>query len=225
VFEEATKAVCASKHPTLTNTIVMYNMLINACEDFVETSPRSEMLGEAVDAARSKLCDYYAKADAAVYPVATIIDPRVKLGYYEREGWEEECVLEAKATAKRVFDSYVPAQHEEAQPQPVSKGYKKSKAFRRRRNNCPCKDELRRYLGEKEVDDCPDFDVLQWWRGSAGTYPHLSRMARDYLAVPSTGAPAERAFSKGAELVDSKRASLDPETIKKSMCMQSWLKQ
>jgi hypothetical protein len=64
---------------------------------------RVEMLREAVDAARSKLCASYAKADAIVYPVATIIDPRVKLTYHKREGWEEERVLEASAAIKQAF--------------------------------------------------------------------------------------------------------------------------
>ena len=90
VFDDATKAICASEYPTLANTIPLYNALIDTLEDFTEESTRIQMLDGAVDVAREKLCANYTKADAAGYLIATIIDPRVKMSYYEQEEWEEE---------------------------------------------------------------------------------------------------------------------------------------
>ncbi|EXX64062.1 hypothetical protein RirG_146400 [Rhizophagus irregularis DAOM 197198w] len=55
-------------------------------------------------------------------------------------------------------------------------------------------------------------------------YPHLAAMARDYLAIPATSVPIERAFSGGTDLVTQKRCSLSPETIKACMCLKSWWK-
>lgn len=43
-------------------------------------------------------------------------------------------------------------------------------------------DELDQYLNadnERDVDD-----PLMWWHQHRHTYPHLSRMARDYLTIP-----------------------------------------
>jgi hypothetical protein len=225
MFDEATELVCASKHPTLTGTIPVYNALIDVCEDFVDERTGIEMLRKAVDAAREKLRSYYAKADAAVYPIATIIDPRVKMAYYVRERWEDEWVHEAKAAIKGALDSYdVSSQHEESRPQQITRGllmreriYHPQRPHRR--------NELKEYLDEPVVDDFSDFDVLQWWGRHSGTYSRLSCMARDYLAVPSTSTPAERAFSKGADLVHVKRASLSPETIRSCMCLQSWMQE
>jgi hAT family C-terminal dimerisation region len=78
-------------------------------------------------------------------------------------------------------------------------------------------------LTEPEADHAPSFDVLQWWRAHSGVYSRLPLMARDYLAVPSTSTPAERAFSRGAGLVYPERGSLSAETIRASMCLQSWM--
>jgi hAT family C-terminal dimerisation region len=67
-------------------------------------------------------------------------------------------------------------------------------------------------------------DVLQWWKSNAPLYPHLSEIARDYLAIPATSASVERAFSCGADIVDDKRGALNGDTIKACLCLKSWLK-
>ena len=42
-------------------------------------------------------------------------------------------------------------------------------------------------------------DVLMWWKFNSKKYPNLSRMARDYLAIPGTSASSERLFSSGKD--------------------------
>jgi hAT family C-terminal dimerisation region len=43
------------------------------------------------------------------------------------------------------------------------------------------RDELDRYLGSD-----PEYvvDAVRWWYDRRADYPHLSRMARDYLIIP-----------------------------------------
>ena len=51
---------------------------------------------------------------------------------------------------------------------------------------------------EKYLEMAPashDVDVLHWWATNSKTFPHLSRMARQFLSVPATSASAERVFS------------------------------
>lgn len=43
------------------------------------------------------------------------------------------------------------------------------------------RDELERYLS---TDPESVEDVLLWWHGKRATFPHLSRMALDYLSIP-----------------------------------------
>ncbi len=44
-----------------------------------------------------------------------------------------------------------------------------------------------------------------WWKLNSVKYSNLSRMARDYLAIPWTSASSERLFSSGKELITNKR--------------------
>ncbi|CAG8848217.1 17511_t:CDS:2, partial [Gigaspora margarita] len=45
-------------------------------------------------------------------------------------------------------------------------------------------------------------------------YPNLSKMAKDYLAIPGTSVPVECIFSSSTDLISAKRYSLNPDTIK-----------
>ena len=40
-----------------------------------------------------------------------------------------------------------------------------------------------------------DTDPLEWWKINENQYPRLSKMARDFLAIPSTSVPSEQCFS------------------------------
>lgn len=55
-------------------------------------------------------------------------------------------------------------------------------------------------------------------------FPHLSKMAKDFLAVSGTGVPIERLFSHGTDLLGLKRPSMHGETIRKCMCLQGWIR-
>ncbi len=65
-------------------------------------------------------------------------------------------------------------------------------------------------------------DVLGWWRLKSETYPSVSRMARDYLAIPASSASVEREFSDAKLLVTDRRCSLDSETIEAIKLLKSW---
>ena len=57
-------------------------------------------------------------------------------------------------------------------------------------------------------------DVLDFWRTHEAKYPHLARMARQYLAVPASCASVERLFSSvGLVKSDSRANLLDATTI------------
>ena len=45
-----------------------------------------------------------------------------------------------------------------------------------------------------------DVDLLQWWADHEEVWPHLSRMARQFLGCPATSASAERVFSLAGRL-------------------------
>lgn len=61
-----------------------------------------------------------------------------------------------------------------------------------------------------------------WWKANCLAYPRLAEVARDYLAIPATGAPVERVFSGGADMVSPKRGCLAADTIRASLCLKEW---
>ncbi|KAK3273198.1 hypothetical protein CYMTET_18554 [Cymbomonas tetramitiformis] len=83
------------------------------------------------------------------------------------------------------------------------------------------KDELTRYL------ELPDValvvDLLVWWREHAIEFPQLSKMARQFLAVPATTAGVERAFSKVSRMHSDLRKNLTEGVIEHSVmaCMNT----
>ncbi|KAH7681478.1 Tam3-transposase (Ac family) protein [Dioscorea alata] len=70
--------------------------------------------------------------------------------------------------------------------------------------------------------DPNQFDALEWWKGSTLKYRILSRMARDILAIPITTVASEASFSAGSRVIDTYRASLDPETVQALLCGGDW---
>lgn len=182
-----------------------------------------------MEAAHAKLCDYYSTTWAGMYAVALILDPSCKMDYYRASDWDASEIANAKNALLRVIEEYGRTPEAVAVPQPsqVSGVAGSGGALRRnwakkiKRRRVEKEDELERYLEAPTIGT--DADILEWWKRNAGEYPCLARIARDYLAIPATSAPAERAFSCGADLVTDKRGSLSEETIRACMCLDSWL--
>jgi hypothetical protein len=75
----------------------------------------------------------------------------------------------------------------------------------------PITDEIEDYL---KLDVSCD-DVLQFWRSSKDTFPHLKRLSQVILAIPATSTPSEKVFSITGLIVNAKRTMLAPENIGK----------
>lgn len=58
-------------------------------------------------------------------------------------------------------------------------------------------------------------DPLVWWREHATDLPQLARLARKYLATPSSSVYSERLFSEYGNIYEEKRSRLLPRTGEK----------
>jgi hypothetical protein len=56
--------------------------------------------------------------------------------------------------------------------------------------------------------------VADWWREHEKIYPRYANAARRYLAIPATSAPCERLFSTGGRVLEKRRASLNPSSVR-----------
>ena len=221
-FKTATNYLCAAGYPTLTTAVPVYNYLIDALEDYRDNRENVDVIRAATRAALEKIQTYYSKTVADVYAVTTILDPRFKLQYYKENDWEQRWIDEAVESFRNAYAYYRdPSAPRTGERLPVDHDNTDlmETVFRRRPTENP--DELDEYLSAPAANT--GTDVLQWWKTNATTYPCLATMARDYLAIPATGAPVERVFSGGTDLVQPKRGSLSENSVHVCMCLKSWL--
>lgn len=58
-----------------------------------------------------------------------------------------------------------------------------------------------------------DTDPLQWWRQHKQRFPVLARVARRFLCIPASSAPAERVWSTAGNTITEKRARLSDQSV------------
>jgi len=105
-FKKTTDWICKSSIPTLSTAVPAYNYLIDKIELYQSNLKDQLPFPEALTAAKEKLCFYYEKTGAIAYPVATILDPRLKMHYYKNNNWEEHWIKEAKEAIVTEFNYY-----------------------------------------------------------------------------------------------------------------------
>ena len=72
--------------------------------------------------------------------------------------------------------------------------------------------ELEAYLRVPQVYS--NVNTLQWWKDHEAEFPHVARMAKQYLGVPATSASVERLFSSvGLVKTDLRGSLLDSTTV------------
>jgi len=77
------------------------------------------------------------------------------------------------------------------------------------------------YLEEKV--ELPQVDPIEWWRTYESRFPNLSRMARDYLAIPATSVPSEHCFSIAGNVLTKRRSAMTEGMANAIMCCKYWL--
>jgi hypothetical protein len=63
---------------------------------------------------------------------------------------------------------------------------------------------------------------LEWWKSNMSQFPHLSKMACDYLSIPATSVSSEQCFSISKNLITDNRNRLAGKTVRACMCLRSW---
>ena len=76
----------------------MYNKLLNLLEDVTRDQSKHKLIRKGAAAGLEKLSNYYDKATPIVM-VATLMDPRCKLEYFETHGWSHSGAID---------DSFIP---------------------------------------------------------------------------------------------------------------------
>ena len=82
--------------------------------------------------------------------------------------------------------------------------------------------ELHAYLQQATVEE----DALTWWKVAGyQAYPKIAILAKDFLLISATSAPAHRFFSSGRGIITYTRSRLNAESISALMTLKCWLQQ
>ena len=75
------------------------------------------------------------------------------------------------------------------------------------------KNEVEEYLLLSQIPFTMAFDLLNWWRTRSAMWPNLSKMARQFLALPATSGCVERLFTAGGVMHGDLRKRLKEENL------------
>lgn len=84
--------------------------------------------------------------------------------------------------------------------------------------------ELTNYLDSPLEVDASGCKAIEWWGHHQLTYPILSRLARDYLAIPASSTASERAFSSAGLIGTDRRSRLGGELFEHIQILKSGMK-
>jgi hypothetical protein len=65
-------------------------------------------------------------------------------------------------------------------------------------------------------------DIYQYWKAKWYDFPIISRITKDFLAIPATSAPSECVFSIGSHVVTKKQNRLTGDSVQMIMCLKDW---
>jgi hypothetical protein len=252
-FANVTKEIEGLKHPTLNVVIPLYNSLIDHVEDWIdeencllnnEGRKTCEEIIAGARVAKEKLLKYYNKT-AEVYIVPVVLDPRLKLNYFDAQEWGSFLETEVKAayvlfqsnilhslqsifkiiSLSRAWERYQPSP-EPAASEPNENKVATCSVFSKLQDRVrkhQTKDELQSYLA-LGPEEAPDDDILKYWKLNSMKWPRLASMAKDYLAPYASSASSERPISTGRDLISFNSHSYLPETMEVNMRLRSWFR-
>jgi hypothetical protein len=223
-FKDITQYVNGDQYCTISAVVPFYNTLFDHLDKAIAESDETSVIYQAAVAAKVKLEKYYSETSHA-YTIATFIDPRFRLEYYQDsdENGGEISWQEIKQIAKSKFDLYYTLYTApESIDEPIDEVNLSAVdlCFKRKRKVVVnAKNEFDIYCAETSEKS---MDPINWWKYNCARFPILSRMARDYLAIPGTSTSSEREFSSSRRLITDFRTSLSPNTVQAVQCLKSW---
>lgn len=186
-----------------------------------------------------KLNEYYIKlGESPLFSAAVILHPSLSLHWLE-ERWSDKDQLtwlyDAKQGLLSFWERWYQCDDNQGKNQQPETQQQSQVIIQRRREDSKYQQwlnsmtiklsddgsELDRYYRlnlPQQVDD-----PIQWWLSQQSSFPTLSKLALDLLAIPAMAADCEREFSLAKLTLSSQRHSLQPETLEKLQCLKNWL--
>lgn len=204
-----------TRHCTIPSYLPTLNWLISSMDDYTENNTGS--LSDASYMALLKLRKYELSIESSKLPfIATFLNPAVKMNYF-KEYYSTSELRDIRTQISNYFSKNYehPEQNSKRKISDVEPDidedeldahmFKRSKVEK-------MSTELQKYIALPLQHE--RVDSLQYWKSRENEFPHMSQMARDFLAIQSGSVCVERDFSGAVDLVTPNRCSLTKETIR-----------
>ena len=217
-FHDSTTHLSAVQYPTLLLQLIYYELLLRHFRylrsEEKDKSGSTSILFKACDAGFTVLSSYWNKSDEqSALALALLLDPRCKSITLRRLGWTERYINQSIRNFYRIYDEkYAPsAPSRPATPECTleSENDDPLRELLKMTEVTPTPSEAEAIssatdlAGNSEAivylsQPCEDYkvSVILWWKVNSHRFPHLSCMARDYLAIPASSVPSEQLFSR-----------------------------
>jgi len=224
-FFEFTVEMSGSNYPTLGTLLLLLDHLLDHITITIDESKVS-WVKEIAKEMKIKFDSIQEKLYHSSAYLALILDPRYKTQILP-DNISENAI---KNILIDEFNSYKYLDSENDINEEVSSVGEKRKALgimdlmlqKKQKAGNLQRNEIDEYLiipiEPKNIDPC------EWWRNHKSQFPILTKIARDYICIPSTSVPSEQAFSKSGELISKRRNRLGDSAIEACMCLNSWIK-
>ncbi|KIJ29107.1 hypothetical protein M422DRAFT_188910 [Sphaerobolus stellatus SS14] len=168
---------------------------------------------------------YYALTDDSnIYRVTMAMHPSYKLAYFKQQQWPEDWVEQVLSIVRKVWkEKYLP-QVKPLSMKPVSGTADAIDEWEFGLHaEQSSADALELYLSTGTI---PCTDPIAYWHAQckSGVIPEaLAKMALDYLSVPASSTDVKHAFSLSGRVVTPLCSSLEDESIRATVLLNSWL--
>ncbi|PMB71275.1 putative AC transposase [Beauveria bassiana] len=173
------------------------------------------------------LAKYYEDSDTnPIYVTALLLHPEKRRRYIDRH-WPEEWRAGPVAAARQLWAKYKNRPLVAASPKERldMSPYERLKQSMSVLDEPGDEDEFEKFINappRQVMSRTP----LEWWcrEEQRMEYPRLHQMAIDILSVPAMSDDPERVFSCARRTISWDRARLTPETVERTQCLGSWVK-
>ena len=219
------------QNPEIDYLFFAYDRMFNHIEDVLFSLRTPEALGDlecapifmaALKKMKEKLQKYYDKTNLAfVYTDAMILNPRCKLSIFSERTWSDiDSTLYIDGCRRQFETEYksngtVATTASHGSKRPASDDIDDDDEFQamlaRRAAKRSCTDDYQRYMSIPNDLCIPS--ALAYWKVHHTSFPDLTKMVRNTLAVPASGCSVERMFSVSARVATWQRSRLRDSTI------------
>jgi hAT family C-terminal dimerisation region/Domain of unknown function (DUF4413) len=241
-----------SSYPTLCASLQQYALVLKHIEKMSQVQEVQDipLLKAAVERCRAKLLKFFDKStyESEYYFFATVLDPRYKLSIFE--SYPDLFSTEWVTDCKRALITTLTNEYDTKEEISITGSNVPSKRpaidlddWEREMQAMLPEDDA---IGVSVEEECATYlaearnkmEPLDWWRINTGRFPRLSKMARDFLAIPGgcsfihlyyltyllgSSVSVERSFNCGRDIISIRRHSLSSETLRSLMVSRSIL--